>query len=216
MKSYSGKKVGSSKARPTSTKKSSMSTRSTTKLRPKKKATSKKSRSKKSSAKKAVTQKKEIQALEKDILKNPPVPSIQEDTAYLDEYMSMFRKLRKMRKMAEQKYMLSRSSRDIYALVAIYSQQREVIADIRASTDLSKHAHIIIDSILQPMMNSMAQELLNSFYAIKQILISNMEEDKTDDAVKVLSSIIKNQASFIQKEYEQAKDKTLEVFNEPL
>ena len=168
-----------------------------------------------SKEKKALVRKKEIQVLEQEILKNPPVVSIKEDTEYLEEYMEMFRKLRKMRKMSEQKYMLSRSSRDVYALIAIYSQQREVIADIRSSTDLSRHAHAITDSILEPLLNSLAQELLNSFYAIKQILVSQLDED-ADDAIKLLESIIKNQASFIQKEYEKAKQKTLDIFNEPL
>jgi hypothetical protein len=62
------------------------------------------------------------------------------DNTWMTTYEVMFKKLRRIMRNVENKVLNSDSgSNDIYALMALYNQMREVIADIRSMMDFTQN-----------------------------------------------------------------------------
>jgi hypothetical protein len=180
---------------------------------PTEKTASKKRKRRVKTSKDLAVARDKIEALEGQVLENMPTP-IGDEAKYMDEYMALFYNLKSMRRMAERSYRKSKSSRDIYALMALYSQQREVIADIRSVTDLSEHANLLIREVMEPLLNAIAQNVLDSYYSTQKIILASAEDGKAEKALTDAKSITREQANFVQNQYDIAAQKLLQMFSD--
>lgn len=82
------------------------------------------------------------------------------------------------------------NSRDIYALSALMSQQREVIADIRTVTDMGSQVENITRGILQPAAQDQAGVIVNMFYQLRRLMAETSHKDKSEFALNQLEKIM--------------------------
>ena len=120
---------------------------------------------------------------------------------YLDEYVWMFNRIGRLIRATEKRALKSGHSRDIYALSTLISQQREIIADIRTLADMSGQMTMMKDMVLQPMTSALGQNLLDSYYQLRRLMIEVTKPDQTQFALQKLEEIVKDQSKFLQMQY---------------
>lgn len=147
---------------------------------------------------------------EQELLDLVPAASSQEKQQ-IDEYLHMFRKLSKLIRKAEKQCMQTGQSRDYYALCTLMSQQREVIADIRSVTDMSGQVEQLDQNVLQPMSRSIGQNMLDTFYQLKKLLVDVSKPTETQFALAKLNEITTEQGKFLQLQYSDARDKVSKI-----
>jgi hypothetical protein len=130
---------------------------------------------------------------------------------YLKEYLYLYKSLKALVRKTKKRAMLSNSSRDIYALSTLMSQQREVIADMRTIADLSGQVQMLINLVLQPMVSEIGQVVVNSFYQQRKLIMETSKDSETKFAVKQLSAITGEVTRALQVHYEQAASKINEI-----
>jgi len=134
-----------------------------------------------------------------------------DEQEYTSEYMFVYRKLKRLVRKAEKQAMLSGKSQDYYAVCTLISQQREVIADLRAVSDLSGQVQMLLEAAVQPMVSSIGQVLVDSFYQQRRLLMETSREKETQFALKKLNEITGEVSKALQIYYEQAAQKVYEV-----
>lgn len=140
----------------------------------------------------------------------PPAHSTQEQQQ-LEEYLHMFRKLAKLIRKAEKQCMKSGQSRDYYALCTLMSQQREVIADIRSVSDMSGQVSQLENNVMQPMVRSIGQNMLDCFYQLKALIVNVSKPEETQFALGRLNDITKEQGKFLQSQYSNAVERVSQI-----
>ena len=141
--------------------------------------------------------------LEKEVADFSANPQEQE---HLAEYLFMFRTLKRLCRKSRAQSIRSGQSRDYYAYCTLLSQQREVIADIRSTSDLSQQVHILDENVLQPMVRSIGQNLLDSFYQMRKLITETSDVKQTQFALKKQDEIMKEQGKYLQMMYVKALD----------
>lgn len=117
------------------------------------------------SVEKRVKKKKsDVEVMEKQF--DELVDGIQ-DSAQLEEYVHMFKKLQKISRTCEKKYLKDKQSRDIYPLMQIYNQMREIIADLKALKDVSIQVGQFNEEVLNPFATLSAQAVMDFFQGTK-------------------------------------------------
>lgn len=138
---------------------------------------------------------------------------IKQENEQIGEYLIMFDKLRAMARECEAKYMAKKESRDIYALMQLYNQMREVIADLRALRDVGQLGEILNTEVLGPLVESSA----NSIVKIRQELLAwsngHLNPDDLANFSAALDKIIRRNAKDIQTAYEGSLNKTVQIFS---
>lgn len=141
------------------------------------------------------------------------LPENTSEREYFDEYAHIFKSLQKLTRIAEKQYQKSKMSRDIYSLCTLYSQMRECIADLRSIQDLSQQSENIISVIIDPMMKSMGESLVEMFFLIEKSMREQVKSDKQfQELQRQLKEIFAKQALKIQGSNDQAKQRVVEFF----
>lgn len=114
------------------------------------------------------------------------------DQDNLEEYIHMFQKLRLLIRKYEDMLMEKPNSRDVYALSTLYSQQREVIADIRTMSDLSAQAQTLVEDMLSPFSRNMVQGIADMYFAIRKLLIETVPKENVQFTLSHLDTLTKD------------------------
>jgi hypothetical protein len=120
---------------------------------------------------------------------------------YLDEYVWMFNRIGRLIRNTEKRALKSGLPRDVYALSTLISQQREIIADIRTLADLSGQMVLIKDVVLQPMVSDLGQNIVDSYYQLRRLVIETSDSKQTQFALGKLEEIVKEQSKYLQVKY---------------
>lgn len=99
----------------------------------------------------------------------------EQENEQIAQYRHMFEKLKKIMRICEKKYHDTHQSKEIYALVKIYDQMREVIADLRALADYTQHVDTIKLDIIDPFTQSNAAALIEYHKSVSKYLQTNMK-----------------------------------------
>jgi hypothetical protein len=134
-----------------------------------------------------------------------------DEQEYINEYLFVYRKLKRLLRKAEKNAMVSGKQGDYYAVCTLISQQREVIADIRAISDLSGQVQMLLESSLQPFVSNIGQALVNSFYQQRRLIVETCKPSETQFAIKKLDEITNDVTKALQIYYEQAATKIQEI-----
>jgi hypothetical protein len=156
----------------------------------------KKKKKKKSAVDQLGEMQREARAVDREELANKQVSD--DDKRYFDEYLHIFDQLHEIIRRMEGKVKIMQSSRDIYALMALYQQQREVIADIRSITDYTEHASRIIEDVLVPLFNTLTQKTLDINFQMRKLIIEVAPEESTQKALRVLEDLTREQGRVMQ------------------
>lgn len=146
-----------------------------------------------------------------EALERVPTMASQEKR-HLDEYMNMFENLSLLIRKAERVCLAEEvNSKEYYALSALMSQQREIIADIRSVTDMSGQVATMDTTVVRPLVSSIGQNVLDCMFQIRKIIIDCSDKDKTQAALHALEAITKEQGKFLQAQYATASDKVTSI-----
>lgn len=125
------------------------------------------------------------------------------DNTWLDTYSLMFRKLKRIMRKVEVKVMDTSSGNDIYALMALYNQMREVINDLRAMIDLSQNTQRIIDNVLYPFTRDVANNYADVIFLMQKNLRLSVEGEVYKELKTSFDKSLSEHAKFIQGSYEK-------------
>ena len=145
---------------------------------------------------------------EAELLSELPEVTTTQEQDHLDEYLHMFRKLRRLIRKAETDCLASNNPRGYYAVCTLYSAQREVIADIRAVSDASGQVKYLDEHVLQPLTRSIGQNLLDVYYQLRKLIIETSNPKETQFAIAKHEELIKEQGRFLQSVYQDSMSKT--------
>lgn len=134
-----------------------------------------------------------------------------DEREHIQEYVRMFKKLRALAKKLEIGCLEGTGGRGVYALCTVYSQQREVIADIRTLTDLSGQVQMLDEQVLQPMTRAVGQQVLNVYYQLRRLLTETTEKKQTQFALDKLELLVKDLSSVLQEQYTVSAGRTYDL-----
>lgn len=137
------------------------------------------------------------------------------DQDNLEEYLHMFNRLRELIRVYEALLMEKPNSRDVYALSTLYSQQREVIADIRTMSDLSAQAQMLQENMLSPFSRGVVQCFADMYYALRKLMIETVPKDNVQFALSHLDTIVKDMGRAVDANRIAAEEKIQEILLGP-
>jgi len=140
----------------------------------------------------------ELKSLKAKLKGLPPT-----EKEYADEYIWMFNRIGKLIRIYEKKARKG-SSRDIYALNHLISQQREVIYDLRTMADATVQVDMVVNNIVRPLITEMGQVILNSYHQLKTLMTKTSDKKELKFALSNLDNIVKEQSSFLQKQFQDS------------
>lgn len=136
------------------------------------------------------------------------------ESAFLNEYSHIFESLSELTRIAEDKYRDTGSSRDVYPLMAMYSQMRECIADMRSIQDLNEMSERLISSILDPLHKAIGQILIEQFFKLEKAIKSNTDPKEAELIIADLKAITSESAHKVQEQYSSSKTMVYRYFSE--
>lgn len=105
------------------------------------------------------------------------------------------------------------SSRDVYALMTMYSQMRETIADLRSISDINAQADFLISELFDPYHKTVGETMVSLLYKIMTHLRQSLSEDMAHHVGERLKEIISEEALSLQRQFESTKEKVSTVLN---
>lgn len=136
------------------------------------------------------------------------------DNTWMKTYELMFNKLQSIMRKVENKVASTEKAADIYALMALYNQMREVIADIRSMVDLTQNTQKIIDNILYPLVRDISNNYVDAIFLIKKTLRSNVEGEKYIELKSEIDGCLKEHAKYIQSSYEKSSEQLAKLLED--
>ncbi len=138
---------------------------------------------------------------------------IKQENEQIQEYMVMFRQCQTMARECEKQYLDKHQSKDIYALMKLYDQMREIIADLRALRDVGQLGEILNEEVLSPFAESAGTILINMFHNINSWNKKNLPVDLIANAQSALQAIVRNSAKDVEQAYQAGLSKTVQIFS---
>jgi len=92
----------------------------------------------------------------------------------------------------------SLSSRDIYALSTLMSQQREVINDLRSVADLSQQVNMLYERSTNPFIGDVTQLVTDVYYQLRRLITETAKPKETQFALAQLDDLVKQLGMGIQ------------------
>lgn len=106
------------------------------------------------------------------------------------------------------------SSKDVYALMTMYSQMRETIADIRSIKDMNEQAEDLAQQVFDPAAKSAGESLVNIYYKTTSIIRQNVDDPKkVEEILEKLKIEIADQAGRLQDQFGTARDRIVDILN---
>lgn len=139
--------------------------------------------------------------------------AIKQENDQIQEYLTMFTQCQAMARECEKMYLDKKQSRDIYALMKLYDQMREIIADLRALRDVSQLADILNQEVLGPFAESAGTILVSVFHQVNAWNKKNLPVELIANAQAAMQNIIRKSAKDVEQSYQAGLDKTVQIFS---
>lgn len=140
-------------------------------------------------------------------------PAVKEN-AQFQEYVTMFNKLKRIARIKEEQCLDGASSKDIYALMQIYNQMRDIIADLRALKDITMAAADIEEEVIGPFAQQAAAALMKFFQSTKNQAQKDLSDDKLVSFLNQLKKYAKESGLDLQDALDNANESVFRVLSE--
>lgn len=143
-------------------------------------------------------------------------PQIKEHDQF-QEYVYIFESLQGIARIKEEQCLdkdKGAQSKDIYALMQVYNQMRDVIADIRALRDISQVADQFGTDVLEPFAQTTASILMDFYQSVDQLARKSLTNEQIGAFTNALKIYTKASGISLQAAYEVSRNKTLEVLSD--
>lgn len=138
---------------------------------------------------------------------------VRQENEQIDEYIRMFEQLKLIVRKAENQYLESGQGRDLYPLMQVYNQMRELIADLRALRDVGQLGEVISSEVVSPFAQMGGNIMIKMQQEIDAWIKSNSDDtDFIANSKAATDAILRRSAKEFQISYEAALNKTIEVF----
>lgn len=138
---------------------------------------------------------------------------VRQENEQIDEYIRMFEQLKLIVRKAENQYLKSGQGRDLYPLMQVYNQMRELIADLRALRDVGQLGEVISTEVVTPFAQLGGNGLVKMAQEINAWIKSNCDDlSMIENSKTAIEAILRRTAKDFQISYEAALNKTIEVF----
>lgn len=105
-------------------------------------------------------------------------------------------------------------NRDVYALNTFYSQIREVIADLRATRDISTQVDEIVRVVLTPYHRTVGQSIINILQQMTHSISEHVKDpDRREELIRKMKHVCQDSAQELQKEYLASQNKITQVLS---
>ena len=147
-----------------------------------------------------------VEAIEEYVTLPPPVDE------YDQEYRRMFENSVSLATRLEEQMEDRIYNRDVYALNTIYSQIREIIADLRATRDISAQLDELETVVLGPYHRTVGQALSEILFHVEGSITKHVKDrDIQAEVVKKLKDTIYETAMSLQEEYRSTVERARKV-----
>lgn len=85
----------------------------------------------------------------------------EDNRRFVEQYEAMFNQLIVISGIAETKYLESKQGKDVYALMKVYDQMRECIADMKSLQSVGHYIDALVQEVLNPLTTTIAQTMLD-------------------------------------------------------
>lgn len=137
-------------------------------------------------------------------------PQIKEDEQFL-VYYQMFKSVKKLSKKASKKAMESPTGRNIYPLIQLYNQLRELVADIRALKNITELTYQIDSDVLIPYTQEVSAIYMEYFQQVREIMTRDVPPELSERAITELKIATKASGVSLQSAYANALQITNQV-----
>lgn len=136
---------------------------------------------------------------------------------YLDEYMHLFVTNQRMIRKLERQMLTADfvQQRDVYALSALYSQQREIIADIRSISDMTQQVEMLQNTALTPFASEVTQHVTDVYYLMRKLITEIGRPKEVQFGLKQLDDLVKQLGMGIRDSHSQAQQRMHDILVGP-
>ncbi len=128
------------------------------------------------------------------------------------QYREMFANLQHIISMFEERMLQGPTGRDVYALSTLYSQMREVIADIRASKDVSQQIAELESQAYSGFLRSIGQSYVDIYFHLQKDIRQYVKDvDAQEQLLASLKGVCKDQGDIAQASYQTMLEKVRTV-----
>jgi hypothetical protein len=138
--------------------------------------------------------------------------SMNQEMEQVREYRQMFETLSRMARIAEQKYLKDKQSRDMYAALKAYAEMREIIADMRALADFTEHANRINETVVTPLVQSSAAALVEYNKAVLGVIQKEIDSTQFPLIKKLVDSYARDAGTKLQSAQNTARESAAALF----
>lgn len=140
------------------------------------------------------------------------IPADNSGDEFDEQYRGMFDNLKTICALFEEKMMDSPNSRDVYALSTLYSQMREVIADIRSAKDVTQQIAELESKAYGSFLTLVGQTYVDLFFKLqKDIRMYVKDVDAQGQLIDSLQGAVKDQGDKVQVGYSAMLDRVRTV-----
>ena len=137
-------------------------------------------------------------------------PQIREDEQF-QVYYTMFKSVKKLSRKASKTAMASPTGRNIYPLIQLYNQLRDLVADIRALKNITELTYQIDEDVLVPYTQQTAAIFMEYFQSVRDLMNKDVPQEKIERNTVELKKITKQSGVALQSAYATALQKTNHV-----
>jgi len=128
------------------------------------------------------------------------------------QYRSMFQNLQHIGQLFEEKMMDNPTGRDVYALSTLYSQMREVIADIRSAKDVNQQIMELESKAYGSFMKIIMQTYVDLYFKLQKDIRTHVKSvEEQGQLLDTLQGAIKDQGDKAQLGYQAMLDRVRTV-----
>lgn len=134
-------------------------------------------------------------------------PQIREDEQF-KVYYTMFKSVKKLSRKAAKTAMVSPTGRNIYPLIQLYNQLRDLVADIRALKNITELTYQIDDDVLVPYTQQTSAIFMEYYQSVRDLMNKDVPQEKLERNTTELKKITKQSGVSLQAAYATALQKT--------
>lgn len=134
-------------------------------------------------------------------------PQIREDEQF-KVYYTMFKSVKKLSRKAAKTAMVSPTGRNIYPLIQLYNQLRDLVADIRALKNITELTYQIDEDVLVPYTQQTSAIFMEYYQSVRDLMNKDVPQEKLERNTTELKKITKQSGVSLQAAYATALQKT--------
>lgn len=143
--------------------------------------------------------------------------ALNSEAEFLQEYYHIYGTLGSIIRNLEQKMTEPGSqvnSKDVYALMTMYSQMRETIADLRSIKDMNEQAEELARHVFDPAAKSAGESLVGLYFKVSSSIRQKINDPAVvEDLIETLKLDVGEQATNLQDQFDVARGRIVDILN---